>query len=243
MSPKLVSFYIPLLYPPLSYSPKPSHIHFIDFFIWTTLTCAFTETSILKLSLDLALLGWVEGRFGPFEDLLEPVRLAALTVVAAVGSSLWTSVMIFLGYVITRWENLFFSPTYGYGPVLMAYLVLLAQRLPSEAVLSSLPSFCGGTNRTLRVKHLPFAWLCLSAALRLLLPTRTASDAGIAMDLPLVACSFILSWAYLRFFAHNRDGTIGDMSDDFQLVSLLPRVRALERRNRVRERKEGRKGG
>lgn len=195
-----------------------------NFFIWTTLTCAFTETSILKLLLDLALLGWVVRRFGPFEDLLEPVRLAALTVVAAIASSLCTSVLIFLGFVITRWENLFFSPTYGYGPVLMAYLVLLAQRLPSEAVFSSLPSLCGGTNRTLRVQHLPFTWLCLSASLHLLLPIQTASGAGIAMDLPLVACSFVLSWAYLRFFAHNRDGTVGDTSDDFQLVKLFPRV-------------------
>ena len=180
------------------------------------------------------------GRFGPFEDLLEPVRLAALTVVAAVGSSLWTSVLIFLGFVITRWENLFFSPTYGYGPVLMAYLVLLAQKLPSEAVLSSLPSFCGGANRTLRVQHLPFVWLCLSAALRLL-PTQTASGRGIAMDLPLVACSFVLSWVYLRFFAHNRDGTVGDTSDDFQLVNLLPRVRDLRRRERRRD--MGARGG
>lgn len=204
------------------------------------MTCAFTETSLLKLLLDLALLGWVVGRFGPFEDLLEPVRLAALTVVAAVGSSLWTSVLIFLGFVITRWENLFFSPTYGYGPVLMAYLVLLAQKLPSEAVLSSLPSFCGGANRTLRVQHLPFVWLCLSAALRLL-PTQTASGRGIAMDLPLVACSFVLSWVYLRFFAHNRDGTVGDTSDDFQLVNLLPRVRDLRRRERRRD--MGARGG
>lgn len=234
---------ISLLYPPFSYYPKSSHIHFTDFFIWTTLTCAFTETSILKLLLDLALLGWVVRRFGPFEDLLEPVRLAALTVVAAIASSLCTSVLIFLGFVITRWENLFFSPTYGYGPVLMAYLVLLAQRLPSEAVFSSLPSLCGGTNRTLRVQHLPFTWLCLSASLHLLLPIQTASGAGIAMDLPLVACSFVLSWAYLRFFAHNRDGTVGDTSDDFQLVKLFPRVRALGSINRVRERQEGRMGG
>lgn len=189
------------------------------------MTCAFTETSLLKLLLDLALLGWVVGRFGPLEDLLEPVRLTALTIVAAVGSALWTSVWIFLGFVITRWENLFFSPTYGYGPVLMAYLVLLAQKLPSEPVLSSLPSSCGGTNRTLRVQHLPFAWLCLSAVLRLVLPTQMADGRGIAMDLPLVACSFVLSWVYLRFFQHNSDGTVGDTSDDFQLVNLLPRVR------------------
>jgi len=229
-------------YHPPSPNPIPTHAHLTDFFIWTTLTCAFTETSLLKLLLDLALLGWVVGRFGPFEDLLEPVRLAALTVVAAVGSSLWTSMWIFLGYVITRWENLFFSPTYGYGPVLMAYLVLLAQKLPSEAVLSSLPSFCGGTNRTLRVQHLPFAWLCLSAALRLLLSTQTASGRGIAMDLPLVACSFVLSWAYLRFFAHNRDGTVGDTSDDFQLVNLLPRVSVLKRRMTGRD-MGGREGG
>ncbi len=191
------------------------------FFLWTTLTCAFTETSLLKLVLDLGLLVWVVGRFGPLEDLLSPVRLAALTVVAAVGSALGTSVWIFLGFVVTRWEALFFSPTYGYGPVLMAYLVLLAQKMPTENVLPT--SLGGGSGRALRVQHLPFAWLCVSATLRLFMPP-IADGRGLAMDFPLVACSFVLSWAYLRFFAHNQDGSVGDASEEFQFVGLFPRV-------------------
>lgn len=43
-------------------------------------------------------------------------------------------------------------------------------------------------------------------------------------DLPLAIWSFWVSWVYLRFVQHNADGTVGDMSEDFAMVNLFPRV-------------------
>ena len=195
-----------------------------NFFIWTVLTCAFTETSFIKVCFDIAILVWISVRFGPLEELSDSFRLAALTVVTALGSALITSIIIFVGFVVTRWENLFFSPTYGYGGILMAYLVLLTQRLPTERVFGS--SGAGGTGGMsfFRVQHLPFTWLCLSALLRLVLPAATTSTATVVMDFPLVANAFVISWVYLRFFQHNSDGSVGDTTEDFQFIGLFPRV-------------------
>lgn len=149
------------------------------------------------------------------EDLVDPLRLAIFTVVAAVGSALATSVSIFVGYVITRWENLFFSPTLGFGGILMAYFILLKQKTPTEAVFPCISSF--------RAHHLPFAWLCISIFLRAVV----GAEGGFmnCKDLPLALWSFVVSWVYLRFFQHNPDGSVGDMNEDFQLVTLFPRVR------------------
>ncbi|TFJ87760.1 hypothetical protein NSK_001110 [Nannochloropsis salina CCMP1776] len=192
-----------------------------NFFIWTTLTSAFTETSGLKVSLDLLVLIWLVSRIGPLEDLLEPVRLAALTIIAAVGSALCTSVLVFMFYVVTRWETLFFTQIYGYGPILMAYFILTAQKVPTEAFLSP-PNFCRGVFPSFCMQQLPFTFFCVSALLRALLPIRFAVAGSMTMDFPLLACSFAVSWLYLRFFQHNSDGSVGDTSEDFQLVNLFP---------------------
>ncbi|EWM30306.1 Protein of unknown function DUF1751, integral membrane, eukaryotic [Nannochloropsis gaditana] len=192
-----------------------------DFFIWTTLTSAFTETSGLKVSLDLLVLIWLVSRIGPLEDLLEPVRLAALTIIAAVGSALCTSVLVFMFYVVTRWETLFFTPIYGYGPILMAYFILTAQKVPTEAFFSP-PNIFRGVFPSFCMQQLPFTFFCVSALLRALLPIRFAVAGSMTMDFPLLACSFAVSWLYLRFFQHNSDGSVGDTSEDFQLVNLFP---------------------
>jgi hypothetical protein len=43
-------------------------------------------------------------------------------------------------------------------------------------------------------------------------------------DVALVTWSFLFSWVYLRFAAHNPDGTVGDITEDFAFASLFPRV-------------------
>ena len=48
--------------------------------------------------------------------------------------------------------------------------------------------------------------------------------AGFTRDLPLVVWSFVVSWLYLRFGQHNADGTVGDIQEDFQFVTLYPKV-------------------
>lgn len=41
-------------------------------------------------------------------------------------------------------------------------------------------------------------------------------------DVPLVLLSLLGSWTYLRFAIVNKDGTIGDMSEEFAFPQLFP---------------------
>lgn len=68
------------------------------------------------------------------------------------------------------------------------------------------------------VQHLPFCWLLVCIGARLL------GLRSMTSDLPLVIWSFWISWAYLRFVQHNADGTVGDVSEDFALINLFPKV-------------------
>jgi hypothetical protein len=152
------------------------------------LTASFTEASLPKVLLDIALLA-LAARL--LDGLLDPLRLALFTALVAVGSAVLTSVCVFFGYVITRWEDLFFSPTYGFAGVLCGYFVLLKQRVPTEAVLP------GGALPAFRAHHLPFAWLCVTAAARVVVGgTGTGTGTGVTLvsDLPLAFWALFVSW-------------------------------------------------
>lgn len=154
------------------------------FFLWTVLTASFTEASFLKLLIDVAVLA-LAARL--IHGLLDPLRLALFTLLVAVGSALLTGVCVFLGFVVTRWEDLFFAPTYGFAGVLCGFFVLAKQRVPTETALPGhlLPAF--------RAHHLPFAWLCANGAARALLG---GVDGGLSLvsDLPLAFWALFVSW-------------------------------------------------
>ncbi len=150
----------------------------------TVLTASFTESSLPKLLLDVALLSLAARLLA---GLLDPLRLALFTLLVAVGSALLTSVCVFTGYVITRWEDLFFAPTYGFAGVLCGYFVLLKQRVPTEAALP------GGAFPAFRAHHLPFAWLCATGAARLLLGGVEGAG-GLVSDFPLAFWALFVSW-------------------------------------------------
>lgn len=165
----------------------------------TVLTASFTESSVLKVALDVALLA-LAARL--LEGTLDPLRLGLFTVLVAAGSAVLTSVCVFVGYVITRHEELFFAPTYGFAGVLCGFCVLIKQRAPTEAVLPgrALPAFRG--------HHLPFAWLCATALARALLGG-VEGGMGLVSDLPLAFWALFVSW-YVEFVC--RPGSFLDVA-------------------------------
>lgn len=152
------------------------------------LTASFTETSLLKVMLDVALLA-LAARL--LEGTLDHLRLGLFTVLVAAGAAVLTSVCIFIGYVITRHEELFFTPTYGFAGVLCGFCVLIKQRAPTEPVLP------GGAFPAFRGHHLPFAWLCATALARAVLGG-VEGGVGLVSDLPLAFWALFVSW-YERF--------------------------------------------
>lgn len=150
----------------------------------TVLTASFTESSLLKLLWDMSVLACTAHLV---DGLLDPPRLALFILVVAVGSAVFTSVSIFLGFVATRWEDLFFTPTYGFAGLLCGLFVLAKQRAPTEAVLP------GGVLPAFRAQHLPFAWLCACAAVRLLVGG-VEGGVGMVSDLPLAFWGLFVSW-------------------------------------------------
>lgn len=72
----------------------------------TVLTSSFVEESWLKLLIDLGLLAAISSHL---EEMTDYLRVLVYLVVVAVGSSLATSISIFVGFVITRMEGLLFS--------------------------------------------------------------------------------------------------------------------------------------
>lgn len=191
----------------------------------TVLTASFTETSLVKLSLDIFVLA---GTSHLFDGLLDPPRLALFIFVVAVGSAVLTSVSIFLGFVATRWESIFFTPTYGSAGVLCGLFVLAKQRIPTEAVLP------GGMLPAFRVQSLPFAWVCATAATRFLVGG-VEGGLGMVSDLPLAFWALFVSWCVRRpwaFVSHwsthglleSRGVSLAGWSVGWLIVSpILPR--------------------
>ena len=74
------------------------------------LTASFYENSLIKLVVDLLLLGLVSKHL---DDLLDPLHMTLYLVISTVGSAVATSIFTIIGYVITRYEGLLFNVSIG----------------------------------------------------------------------------------------------------------------------------------
>jgi len=86
------------------------------------LTASFYEPSIIRLLVDVALLGLLSKYV---DELLEPLQMAIYLVVSAIGSAVTASVLIITAYVITRFEGLLFNVS-ELMPSVVVYLVVLS---------------------------------------------------------------------------------------------------------------------
>lgn len=119
-----------------------------------------------------------------------------------------TSSALFSLYVLTRFEHYLFEPVYGFGGVAASLAVALKLVAPREPFHPALPS--------LQCQHLP-TLMCLLVLIGSALGVEACSA-----DLPFVLFGTYFGWVYLRFVHHGPSGTVGDVSDEFALVTLFP---------------------
>jgi len=142
----------------------------------------------------------------PLVSLWESNELFKFMILSCLASGFGTYFFEIGQYLLTPYnpntDHIFLGYGGSYGLVL-ALLIALKQNFP-DTQLGSGP---------VSIKNLPFLYLVLCGVLSLV-----HGDASICV---FAVSGGLWSWVYLRFF-QNKNGTIGDLSNDFTFASLFP---------------------
>jgi membrane associated rhomboid family serine protease len=176
-----------------------------SFKIWTLFTYSLIDVHLWTLFRNLLFI-FLAGKY--IEPLWGSLELLLFYLITNIISGLWVTLLYLLSYMSAGNEEwLFETRICGMSAFIGGILVAMKQLLPEE-VISSLPFL------HIRVKHLPFTLLVITALLVLFSFSTMPS-------LLLYICGTLVSWIYLRFYQLHTN-TRGDLSDGFTFASFFP---------------------
>ncbi|CAI5725272.1 unnamed protein product [Hyaloperonospora brassicae] len=180
---------------------------------WVYVTAGFYHPSIAQLVFVLPLAFGLAKRVEPDLGALNLVRLLLFANTAA---SLVLFVNLFVLYVVSR-NPIYLDTTFsGFTGGLTALLVAFMKPTP----LATAPFFPGVPLRFYPLIACVVFSLCTLAGMTF---TAIPAVSSILVSAgPFSVLGGYFGWFYLRFLNKNRDRTVGDVSNEFALVILLP---------------------
>nr|ACO10752.1 Transmembrane protein 115 [Caligus rogercresseyi] len=178
------------------------------FYLWTSVTHALIESSLLGVLLDTLVLFLVGKLVEPLWGLRE---MGLFFAVVNIGVAVLSGIFYYLLYMLTFNESLLFKVRiHGMSGYIAGASVAVKQILP-DVVLYQSP-LGKITNR-----HVPLSLFLTSLILYAvgLLSGSTST---------MIGTGLLVSWTYLRFYQVHSNGSRGDMSESFGFPGFFPNV-------------------
>jgi hypothetical protein len=155
-------------------------------YIWNLVTPCFFETSPFKLFVDIVVFVYASNtmelrNFGKFSFYLFLVLISCTVILSA---------YCVLSYFATANTEVLLHPTYGFGAVIVSFLMFERQWHGTENLFQHSPLH-------VNYQHLPVIYVLLEL---LILFTGFESHVN---DFPFSCIALVTSWSYLRFYASD----------------------------------------
>jgi membrane associated rhomboid family serine protease len=185
----------------------------VRFCLWNVFTSAFYSSNAASALLG-ATSSLAAGRY--FEPIWGSMEFAKFVAITALGSGVLCYASVLAVYAATLNETVMYNSYWcGFDGVVGAFLVALKQLTPESPVAA-----CGVSSGA-RLKHAPFAFVCVAVVLRCVLMSDCRS-------LPFVVYGALVAWLYLRFYQPQRHvdaALVGDLGNpDFTFASFFPDI-------------------
>eukprot|EP00118_Oscarella_pearsei_P008465 m.43721 g.43721 ORF g.43721 m.43721 type:complete len:377 (+) comp33470_c0_seq3:30-1160(+) len=202
----LVTFYLLSFIPGFAsvISVNPGTSFPPHFRVWTFITAGLLETHWWNVLIDIGVTIMAAQMLEPLWTSREFLKYIA---VVNVGSSVLTSLVFVVFYIVFRSDRLLFTSFHGYVGVVAGLLVACKQVMPDYSLVST--SFI-----KIKIQLLPLIFFLSSIAVTLTGVT--------SLDFPtLIGAAIIVGWLYLRFYQPHKEMK-GDMSESFAFATFFP---------------------
>jgi hypothetical protein len=189
-------------------------------YVWNVLTAVVYEESLPKVLIDVICIAMA----APTKiDYLPYDQFGLYMVVSSLLTTLSTSFYCIIRFFSTSREAMVLEPIYGCSGLIMTLVMYSRKHLGKTPVIAIAKT--GGsldyfiipitqlTYNNMPVVMVSALLLCWFLRLRFL-----------ALDAPFAICSCVISWAYLKFYYRNEDGSFGTPASEFAFVHMFPEV-------------------
>lgn len=181
----------------------PGNSILFHYFIWNGFTAPFFELNIIKIAFNAGAVIAIGRVLEPVWKWRKFIRVLGLSIVCSASVIVFGSLVLYRATVDASYLD---HKTYGTSSLTLVMLLGLNQEWP-DANVPYLTSY------GIKFGHLLQAALAVVPLLAIF---------GHMPDIVACFVSVYASWIYLRYFCENPDGTIGDRTDAFAMLSLFP---------------------
>jgi len=176
-------------------------------YVWNLVTCCFYEVSVIKLLIDLVLLGLVNHKL----YIHSSEQFGLFFIFSILACSIGTSTYCFIRFFGTGKEEILIHPMYGFNGIIVSLFTFARQQLKNESVHALFPQ--------ITYHNFPIIFTILQVIIW------TIGLSTLSADMAFTFIGLFFSWSYLRFYyKYAEDEPLGDKSDDFSFVNMFPEV-------------------